>query len=71
MIENKQAKNVSTKELLDNLGHLKITDLTKEQTSQFISVKESLGAKTISKIALVISIVLPTLLFLLDKQVLA
>jgi hypothetical protein len=67
MIKNKQAKDASTKELLENLGHLKITDLTKEQTFQFISVQESLGAKTISKIALVISIILPLLLFHLSK----
>lgn len=57
MIKDKQAKDASTKELLENLGHLKITDLTKEQTFQFISVRESMGSKMISKIALIISIV--------------
>ena len=66
MTNNTQAKDASTKELLENLGHLKVTDLTKDQTFQFISVRESMGSKTISKIALVISITLPFLIWILD-----
>ncbi len=67
MIKDKQAKDASTKELLEVVGHLKLTTITKDQVFQFISVKESLGAKTISKIALVISVVLPLLLFILSE----
>jgi hypothetical protein len=63
---NKFAKDATTKELLENLGHLKITDLDKDQTFKFISVRESLGAKTLSKVAITISIVLPLLLAFLD-----
>ena len=65
MDKNKLAKDATTKELLENLGHLKITDLDKDQTFKFISARESLGAKTLSKVAIAISIILPLLVVFL------
>lgn len=66
MDKNKLAKDATTKELLENLGHLKVTDLDKDQTFKFIAAKESMGAKTLSIIAMIISIILPLLIMFLN-----
>ena len=65
--KNKLARDATTEDLLENLQHLKIADLNKDQTFKFIAVRESSKAINLSKIAIVVSIVLPILLILLDR----
>jgi len=52
MDKNKLAKDATTKELLESLGHLKVSDLDKDKVFKFISVRESLGAKSLSRVAI-------------------
>ena len=66
MDKNKLAKDATIEDLLENLKHLKITDLDKDQTFKFIAARESSKAINLSKIAIVMSIVLPILAVLLN-----